>query len=291
MRETRCQTVAACLRAAERALAAAGCDEARTRAEWLVAEASGIPRLALALRGEQLLDEASCARVEGWVSRVARGEPLQYVLGAASFYGREFRCDARALVPRPETEELCERLLADTELWAHPAPHIADVGTGTGCIAVTLALQRPTAIVTAIDISADALALARENARRYGVEGRIFWRNDDLLTGLPRGSLHAVVSNPPYVSDADWARLDPEIRDYEPRVALVGGADGLAIIRRLVAQARQALAPGGILWMEIGDEQGPAVRDLLADRGFESVLIHHDLAGRVRFATARRPDV
>jgi release factor glutamine methyltransferase len=284
-------TIAAWVKAAERALADAGRDEARTRAEWLVAEAAGIRRVELPLRGDRLLDAAARARLARWISRVARGEPLQYVTGAAPFFGREFRCDARALAPRPETEELCERVLGDRRIWERPSPHIADVGTGTGCIAVTLALERPSAVVTAIDISPDALALARENARRFGVEDRIGWRLDDLLTGLPAGSLHAIVSNPPYVSDAEWAQLDPEIRDHEPRIALVGGPDGMALIRRLVEQARHALAPGGTLWMEIGNEQGPAVRDLLAARGFEGVAIRRDLAGRDRFAAARRPDV
>ena len=275
--------------AVESALASAGRGEARVLAEWLVAAAAGIGRLEVLIQGGRLLDEATCTRLDGWVSRVARGEPLQYVLGSAPFLGREFACDARALIPRPETEELCERVLADASIWAHPAPRIADVGTGTGCLAVTLALERPGAVVTAIDVSAEALALARSNARRFDVEGGIDWRQGDLLAGVPAGSLDAVVSNPPYIAEAEWARLDTEVRDHEPRLALVGGADGLALIRRLIEQAGHVLRPGGKLWLEIGNEQGLAVRELLASRGFRAVATHRDCAGHERIAEARNP--
>ncbi len=279
------------LRAVESVIADAGRGDARVLAEWLVAAAAGVGRLDVAAQGARLVDEAARARLDEWAPRVARGEPLQYVLGTAPFLGRDFVCDARALIPRPETEELCERVLADETVWSHPAPTIADVGTGTGCLAVTLALERPSASVIAIDLSPEALALARANAQRFGAEDRIVWRQGDLLSGLPAQSLRAVVSNPPYIAEGEWARLDPEVRDHEPRVALIGGADGLAVIRRLVEQARHALAPGGRVWMEIGNEQGPAVRELLTAHGFADVAIRRDLAGRDRFAEARQADV
>lgn len=282
--------LAARLAAVEATLAEAGRSEARTLAEWLVAAAAGLGRLEVWIRSERVLDAAASARLDGWVRRVARGEPLQYVLGTAPFMGRDFACDARALIPRPETEELCARVLADAKGWAHPAPAIADVGTGTGCLAVTLALECPAAAVTAIDLSPDALALARTNARRFGVEDRIVWRQDDLLTGVRAGSLQAVVSNPPYIAEAEWAHLDPEVRDHEPRLALVGGADGLAVIRRLIEQAGHALAPGGRFWMEIGHTQGPAVRECLAQHGFRAVVTHRDCAGHERLVEARRAE-
>ncbi|HMP75033.1 MAG TPA: peptide chain release factor N(5)-glutamine methyltransferase [Kiritimatiellia bacterium] len=283
------KTLQEALVAVESALASAGRGEARVLAEWLVAAAAGIGRLEVLIQGDRLLDEQARVRLDGWVRRVALGEPLQYVLGSAPFLGRDFACDARALIPRPETEELCERVLGDASIWAHPAPRIADVGTGTGCLAVTLALDRSAAVVTAIDISPDAIALAKSNARRFGAEGRIHWRQGDLLAGVPEDSLDAVVSNPPYIAEDEWTRLDMEVRDHEPRLALVGGADGLALIRRLIEQAGHVLTPGGKLWLEIGNEQGPAVRELLASRGFEAVATHRDCAGHERIAEARQP--
>ena len=198
-------------------------------------------------------------------------------------------CDARALIPRPETEELCERVLADARIWKEPSPVVLDIGVGTGCIAVTLALERPLARVCAVDISADALELARANARRLGVEEQIEWRAGDLLDGVAAGSADAVVSNPPYVSEAELPTLDATVREYEPKLALVSGADGLGIIRRLIVQAGIVLAPGGSLWMEIGNEQGPAVCELLRDGGFEAIALHRDLAGHDRIVEARRP--
>ncbi len=202
---------------------------------------------------------------------------------------RDFLCDRRALVPRPETEQLAEWVLAWAPLWARPKPVVADVGTGSGCLAVTLALERPAARVLATDTSSDALALARENAARHGVGGRLWFRQQDLLAGQPPASLDAVVSNPPYVATADWARCAATVRDFEPRAALDGGPDGLAVIRRLVRQARDALAPGGALFLEIGDRQAGAVRALLEAAGFADACVRRDHAGRDRLLRAVRP--
>ncbi len=282
------QTVGALLQEVESALTAAGCDEAPVLSEWLLAEAAGIGRLDVLVRGDTKLDAPARARLAEWTRRVGAGEPLQYVLGHTSFFGRDFLCDTRALIPRPETEELCERALADSGIWAKRAPRVYDIGTGTGCIAVTLALERPRARVCAVDISADALELARANARRLGVEERIEWRVGDLLDGVPAGSADAVVSNPPYVSETELPTLDATVREHEPKLALVSGADGLGIIRRLIVQAGIVLVPGGSLWMEIGNEQGPAVCELLRDGGFEAVALHRDLAGHDRIVEARR---
>ena len=271
--------------AVESALAAAGRDEARVKAEWLVAGALGVGRMEVLVRGADAVPPAAHERLDGWVRRAAAGEPLQYILGETDFFGRAFCCDPRALIPRPETEELVERVLADARIWSGAAPRVVDVGTGTGCIAVTLALERPAAQVVAVDCSPDALALARANARRWSVEDRIAWRQADLLDGFDPGALRAVVSNPPYIAEPVWAGLDTEVRDHEPQLALVGGGDGLAVIRRLVV----ALAPGGMLWLEIGNEQGPAVRRLLEDHGFGAVVAHRDIAGHERMVEAQKP--
>lgn len=283
------RTIRERLRGAETALQEAGRAEARTLAEWLLAEAAGLGRLDVLAQGDRVLDESACHRLDSWVARVARGEPMQYVLGVAPFLGRNFHCDPRALIPRPETEELCEWALASISRDA--ATRIADVGTGSGCIAITIALERPHAQVTATDLSPLALDLARENAAQYGVQSRISWRQGDLLTGMPDDAFDMIVSNPPYVSENEWWQLDRTVRDYEPRLALIAERDGLDAIRRLAEQARHALAPGGTLWMEIGNDQGPAVRAFLIENGYEAVRIHRDLAGHERMAEARRPDV
>ncbi|MCO5043810.1 MAG: peptide chain release factor N(5)-glutamine methyltransferase [Verrucomicrobia bacterium] len=283
------QTVRAQLAAAEAALVAAGRDEAPVLAEWLVSEAAGLRRLDLLVRGDAALSDTACAALREWTRRVAAGEPLQYVVGHTSFFGRDFQCDPRALIPRPETEELCDRILADARIWRDPAPVVLDIGTGTGCIAITLALEQPAARVTAVDLSPDALALARSNAKRLGVEGRIAWRRGDLLDGVEPASARAIVSNPPYVSEAEFATLDPTVREHEPALALVSGPEGLDIIRRLAVQAGLVLAPGGILWLEIGNEQGSAVCQIVRDSGFDAVALHRDLAGHDRIVEARRP--
>lgn len=271
-------------------LRAAGRDEARTLAEWLLSEALGVDRLALLAQPALSLEDAARARLEAWVRRVASGEPLQYVLGAQPFFGRDFLCDPRALIPRPETEELCERALADARIWSDPAPCVLDIGTGTGCIAVTLALERPAARICAVDSSPDALALARQNAQRLGVGDQIVWREADLLDGVASESIRAIVTNPPYVSEAEFPSLDATVREHEPKQALVAGPDGLAVIRRLISQARLALVPGGMLWMEIGNEQGAAVCALLRHAGFTAVALHRDLAGHERIVEARRSE-
>lgn len=280
----------AVMAAAESVLAAGGVSEARTLAEWLVAAAAGVGRLDLLSCDSIDWEPAARRRLDGWVSRVAAGEPLQYVLGTAPFMGREFACDPRALIPRPETEELCERVLADARIWNRERPCVMDVGTGTGCIAITLALERLHSEIVAIDVSRVALDLAQSNARKLGVaDGRITWRPGDLLDGQARGAADAIVSNPPYISESEWVGLDRVVRDHEPRLALVGGPDGLAIIRRLIEQAIEVLRPDGMLWMETGNEQGPAVRQMLADAGYRNIITHRDLAGHERIATAQRP--
>ena len=238
-------------------------------------------RLTLSTRDE--------ARLECLAARVAAGEPLQYVLGEAWFWGRCFKVDRRALIPRPETEELVQRVLDDAELWRKPRPVMADVGVGTGCMVLTLAAERPQAELLGLDICPDALALARENEVRLGLAGRVRWCQADLLEGVPPGSLDAVVSNPPYIASGEIATLAEEVRAHEPRRALDGGVDGLDLVRRLIAQAVLALRPGGRVWMEIGDEQGESARHLLATAGLVQVETRRDLAGKPRMVEGVRP--
>ncbi|MBU4366077.1 MAG: peptide chain release factor N(5)-glutamine methyltransferase, partial [Verrucomicrobia bacterium] len=255
-------------------------DEARLKCEWLTSRILGCPRLELSARKDQSLSESQVRQIEEGAARLATGEPLQYIMGEAEFMGRVFICDRRALIPRPETEQLTAWMLEEAPLWQNKAPAIADVGAGSGCIVISLALERPEGRYLATDTSAAALALARENAARHGVLPRIRFIACDLLSAAtPKttfqhsaecwnvvtagpatfASLDAMVSNPPYIRATDWTQLERSVRDFEPRAALVGGPDGLAIIRRLMAQALQALKPGGVFFLEIGEDQGAAV--------------------------------
>lgn len=264
--------------------------EAQLNAEWLFSQALGCGRLELHLqRGIRLAPE-TLSHLEIQLRRLAAAEPLQYVLGMACFLGHEFKVDRRCLIPRPETELLAEWLIEETRPAGRlPDVALADVGTGSGCIIISLALARPGGIYHAIDIAPAALDLARENAARFGVADRIRFYQANLLSPMPPASLDYVVANPPYVSTDEWRCLPAQIRDYEPRVALDGGPQGLASINPLIAQAARALKPGGLLCMEIGAGQWPAVRQLLASHGFQNSQIRSDLAGHARFISARQP--
>lgn len=270
-------------------MAGAGVSEPRCKVEFLLAHVLQCGRLELWGRRDRLLTAEQAATAEALLARLVDGEPLQYVLGETDFLGRVFRTDRRALIPRPETEGLVEAVLGCTGVWGREGVTIADVGTGSGCIAVSLALARPECRVVATDLSADALDLARENARAHGVLERIEFRRGDLLAGQADESLDAVVSNPPYVSTSVWRKLPADIRDREPRSALDGGESGLEVIARLIPQAKSALKRGGTLFMEIGEDQGESVRNLLIENTLHSVEIRKDLAGHDRIAWGQRP--
>ncbi|HEY5999241.1 MAG TPA: peptide chain release factor N(5)-glutamine methyltransferase, partial [bacterium] len=213
--------------------------------------------------------------------------PLAYVTGEREFWSLRLAVDARVLVPRPETETLVEAALARVG----GAARIADLGTGSGAVAIALAVELPLARLWAVDRSAAALEVARGNAATHGVAGRISFLAGDLCGPLASlaGTLDAVVSNPPYVPTAQIESLQPEVRDHEPRLALDGGPDGLAVIGRIVAQAPPLLRPGGLLLLEVGAGQAPAAAALLAGGGaFETIERLPDLAGIERVVAARR---
>lgn len=275
------------LRLAAARLLRAGVESPRIAAEWSLAARLGIGRLELPLRYREALTFPCAQAWEADLERLAAGEPIQYVMGSAVFFGREFRVDSRALIPRPETEELACRVLACDELWARPKPGVCDVGTGSGCLAITLALERPGAVLLGSDLSGAALALASENARHLGAESRVRWICADLLDGVEDASLDAVVSNPPYIESGALAMLDRQVRDFEPGMALDGGPDGLRVIRRLIPQAFRTLLPGGRLWLEIGETQAGAVSALAQSAGFRDIAVAKDIAGRDRILSAR----
>lgn len=282
------QTVAAVLDAAVRLLADAAVSEAPLKAETLLAQTLGCKRLELTMQRARALDAERLAAYREGIARLLDGEPIQYVMGDASFMGLDFAVDSRVLIPRPETEELVEAVLACEGLWSGAAPAIADVCTGSGCIAVSLALARPRGRYVATDTSEDALQVARGNARRLGAEDLVRFARADLLEGVGPGTLDAVVSNPPYVRTADWLQLPREIKDHEPRAALDGGEDGLALISRLVSEAAAALKSGGWVFIEIGEDQASRVAALLKRAGFAHVIIRKDVAGRDRMASGRK---
>lgn len=277
------------LAAGERFLAAKGVRDSRAAVEWLAARLYGCGRLDLRLRETQIVPEPYVEALRRGVKRLAVGEPVQHVVGRWEFHGHPFKTDRRALIPRPETEQLVDLVLADADLWSLPSPRILDIGTGTGCIALALALERPQGRYIATDISSEALELARENAAFNHVESVRFVETGDLSDILDPGTVDAIVSNPPYIPSATVDALDRSVRDFEPRVALDGGPDGMDVISSIAEEASLVLADGGRLFLELDAEsdQAPKVSSLLASLGFESVATHRDYARRDRFVTAR----
>lgn len=278
-------TWGAWLIAARQRLADAGRTEPDALAEFALADILNISRTELALHQAEISDDARRAMADRWLDRLAQGEPLAYVTGWAPFLTHRIRCDRRALIPRPETEELAQLVLDCAGLWSRPSPAVADIGTGTGCIAIALSLAHPDARVIGVDLSRDALALARENASALGAIS-VRWMEGDGVRNVEASSLDAIVSNAPYVTTNEWAQLDASVKDWEPRSALDGGADGLDIIRRLVRDAPRVLRPGGRIFLEIGESQGPSVLKLMQETGLQECAIRRDLFGRDRFALA-----
>jgi release factor glutamine methyltransferase len=258
-----------------------GVDSPRLDAELLLAHILEVNRAAILARPDQRLTPKELTRYRDLVTRRASREPLAYILGHREFYGLDFAVDPRALIPRPETELLIEHALSIARRTAQQPENplqIADVGAGSGAIAVTLAVHLPQATLYALDASAGALAVVAENARRHHVAGRVRCLQSDLLAALP-GPVDLITANLPYVTSEEWSDLAPEIRDHEPRAALDGGPDGLDLIRRLLATASPCLRPGGALLLEIGASQGAPVT-ALARKHFPQarVQLHQDYA-------------
>ena len=226
------------------------------------------------------------AELRAMIDRRAAGEPIQHITGETEFYGLPFLVNRDVLIPRPETELLVEKVFDLASQYRKP--RILDVGTGSGAIAVALAHERPEAIVTATDVSAAALRVARENADRNGVANRIRFREGDLFNPVVGEQFDIIVSNPPYVPETDRDSLSIEVRKFEPAQALFAGADGLAVYRQLIPAAFATLSAGGFVVFEIGYGQQEAVRTLMAEAGFEQIEFAADLQGIARVAWARR---
>lgn len=257
----------------------------RLDAELLLAEVLGLDRVGLYLNFDRPLVAEELDRFREFVRRRSQREPVQYILGATEFWSLELEVDARVLIPRADTEVLVEESLA-----LGPADaRVLDVGTGSGAVAVALSHERPDWQMTAIDVDPGVLAVAAANAERHGLAGRIAFREADLAD-LPGGPFDLVVGNPPYIPSAEWAELMPEVRDFEPRLALDGGSDGLDCYRLLADQAARLLAPGGWLLVEVGIGQADAVANLFAAAGLGDLRQRSDYADIPRVVGARRID-
>jgi release factor glutamine methyltransferase len=244
-----------CQHAAEK-LKAVDVDAPRLSAEVILAHTLNITRTQLLAQLDRTLGPDELRRFQIDLERVLQDEPLAYVVGHREFYDLDLITDRRALIPRPETECLVE--LALDRFCDHPAPVIADIGTGCGDIAVTLAKHLPRARVIATDLSADAVELARENTQRHGVAGRIDFRVGNLLEPITE-ALDLLATNLPYINDKDWPFLQKTIRGHEPKMAFLGGPDGLDLVRAMLKDAPRVVRPGSLILMEIGAYQGDDV--------------------------------
>ena len=256
----------------------------RLNAEHLLAHALGRTRMDLYLEFERPLNDAELVPLRDLVKRRGQGEPLQHLLGTVEFCGHTFAIDKRAMVPRPETEELVELLTADSGLLIGDGK-IVDVGTGSGVIALSLAKAFPESQILAVDISEDALALARENAERLGLSERVRFQESDLLENLSE-RFELIVANLPYISMQDRHQLSREVL-YDPEVALFGGPAGDELVRRLIEQAPAHLNPGGLLALEIGVNQAEGFAELLRQKNYHDIELKRDYSGSTRFLLAR----
>jgi release factor glutamine methyltransferase len=282
MSQTESWSIASVLRWASDDFAQRGSSSPRLDAELLLGHALGLERLRLILDAARPLSERELAAFRALIIRRRKGEPIAYIRGEREFYGHRFAVDRRALVPRPDTETLVEVALARTrarQLYGRAL----DLCTGSGCVAIAFALERPNWRVTGIDLSPDAVALARENALRLGSVWGLRWLSGDLFAPLAAGErFELVTANPPYIPAGDIEGLDVDVRDFEPRLALDGGPDGLVVLRRIAEAARARLQPGGVLAVEVGYDQAPAVASLFANLGYTAIELRRDYGGHER---------
>ena len=265
-----------------------GVDSPRLSAELLAAHALGCSRLSLNLERGRVLNDDEYHALNALVARREAGEPVAYILGSKEFYGLDFAVSSAVLIPRPETEHIVEAVEAS---YSTDQPfRFADLGTGSGILAVTIAALFPKAQGVAVDISLEALAVAQANARAHHVSDRLEFQHIDFTRETVKGEFDLVVSNPPYVSEPEFASASHEVTGFEPTGALVSGPDGLDHIRDMLPGVSDMLKPGGRFYMEIGYDQAKMVIDIIRDKcpQFEAVGVQKDLAGRDRVVSARK---
>jgi release factor glutamine methyltransferase len=263
-------------------------DRARLDAETLLLHALQQDRAWLITRWDDQAEAATAAKYDVLVARRKTGEPIQYITGSSEFFGLPFSVGPGALIPRPETEHLVEEVLRLAKAFEETPLRIADIGTGSGIIAVALAHSLPSAQISAIDSSPQALAIARENAKSHDLESRIEFFEGDLFTPLTGQSFQVIASNPPYIPVMEKDALSIEVREHEPHSALFAGDDGLEIYRRLIPGALDLLVPNGWLVLEIGFGQQPAIEVLLQSAGYSQIHFIPDYQGIPRVAAAQR---
>jgi release factor glutamine methyltransferase len=265
-----------------------GFSSPRLDAELLLCHVLQQDRIKLILEAERPLEKNELTRYRELFQRRRAGEPVAYLLGVREFYGRPFRVDRRVLIPRPDTETLVEVALERT-VHLDLSARVLDLCTGSGCVAITLAKERPTTCVVGLDISADAVEVARENLVRLGAVNCAIGQSDLYAAlGQPKAFFDLITANPPYIPEGEIPGLDVDIRGFEPHVALSGGDDGLTIMRRVVGEAPKYLAPGGVLAVEMMTGQGAAVTEIFEQNGFVDVRIKKDLGARERVVSGIR---
>jgi release factor glutamine methyltransferase len=268
-------------------LAKRGVESPRLQAELLLAHLLKMPRMKLYLNFDRALSPAETDSFREYVKRRGLREPLQHITGSVSFCGFEMTVNRHVLVPRPETELLAESGWSFLATAPSPSPTALELGTGSGCIAIAVAAKCRLAKVVATDLSPEALAMAKENADKNNVAGQIEFFQGDGFTVLPADSLFdLIISNPPYIPTAEIAALQPEVRDFDPRLALDGGTDGLVFYRTLAHQAKLFLKSGGKIMLEFGDGQAPAVQKIFSDENWIVEAIKADYSQRERFFIA-----
>ena len=263
-----------------------GIESPRLNAELLIGHALGRSRMQLYMEFERPLAEPELEKIRPLVRRRGQREPLQYIVGEVEFHGLKLKVDKRALIPRPETELLVANVIAFSAA-SQPA-RILDLGTGSGAIAIALATMLPTSTVTAVDFSAEALALATENAAAAGLAGRVTFLQSDWFTAVAAEKFDVIIGNPPYLSAAETAETAPEVRGHEPALALTAPGDGVDHLAHIIAEAPRFLPPGGLLALETGIAQHVRLRALVAAAGFTRSESRQDLTGRDRFIFAWR---
>ena len=266
-------------------------DSPRLQVELMLAHVLGLPRMSLYLNFERALTPPELDQVRQLVKRRGQREPLQHILGSACFCGLDLRVNRSVLIPRPETELLAEAGWEFLNARQSPARCALDFGTGSGCLAITLAVKSPAARIYALDVSEEALAVARENAARHGAEPRIEFLAGDGFAGVPAGlGFDLIIANPPYIPSGEIATLQEEVRDHDPRLALDGGADGVGFYRRLAGESAPFLKPGARMMLEFGDGQADAVRELFEAQKWVVEAVKLDYRGQQRILVARRND-
>jgi release factor glutamine methyltransferase len=264
----------------------------RLQTELLLAHLLKLPRMKLYLNFDRALTVAEIDALRDLIKRRGAREPLQHITGSTSFCGHDILVNRHVLVPRPETELLAEHAWNFLASAAIPAPLVLDLCTGSGCIAIAIAAKSPSAKIIATDISTDALALARENATKNQVADRIEFLAGDGFAALSSKTsatgFDLIVSNPPYIPSAEIETLDPEVRDFDPRLALDGGADGLDFYRRLAAEAHVHLQPAGKIMVEFGDDQAAAIKNIFENEKWIVEAVQEDYSQRARVLVARR---